>query len=504
MRPLLRSEWTKFRTIPAWVAAALVAAALIVGFAVMPGLAGTCGDECALPRGPEGQEVTDTFQFTHRTLTGDGTITARITAFTGERPAENGPPDRRLVPWAKAGLILKDGTDPGSSYAAVMLTGGHGVRFQYDFVHDVPGPAGDVRWLRLTRSGDRVDAAASADGSTWRAVGSASVPGLPDSVEAGLFTTSPQFSAVSTQVFGTAGAFGGPSSATAVFDSVALRGSTSDARWRTGPVGGLPTDDDQADAPQDGTRAGAPGPESTGREAGGVFTLSGSGDIAPAVSGVNGLGTSLTQTLAGTFVGLILLVGLGALFVTAEYRRGLIGTTFTATPIRARVLAAKALVLAGVSAVLGAVAAAIAVTAGRAMLRGNGVYVNPVPASTELRLIAGTALLLALCAVLALAVGAALRRSAPALVVVLALTVLPYLLAMTVLPSGASRWVLRITPSAAFAIQQSAVQYAQVDNLYTPPNGYFPLPPWAGLAVLAAWAAAAFALAVVLVRKRDA
>jgi ABC-type transport system involved in multi-copper enzyme maturation permease subunit len=34
-------------------------------------------------------------------------------------------------------------------------------------------------------------------------------------------------------------------------------------------------------------------------------------------------------------------------------------------------------------------------------------------------------------------------------------------------------------------------------------NGYFPLPPWAGLAVLAGWAALILGLAVFSLRRRD-
>ncbi len=44
----------------------------------------------------------------------------------------------------------------------------------------------------------------------------------------------------------------------------------------------------------------------------------------------------------------------------------------------------------------------------------------------------------------------------------------------------------------------------QVSSAYTPFNGYYPLAPWAGFAVLCAWAALAFGLAVVLLRRRDA
>ena len=46
----------------------------------------------------------------------------------------------------------------------------------------------------------------------------------------------------------------------------------------------------------------------------------------------------------GTFAGLIVVIVVGAMFITAEYRRGLIRTTFAASPARGRVLAAKAVV----------------------------------------------------------------------------------------------------------------------------------------------------------------
>ncbi|GAA3392538.1 ABC transporter permease subunit [Cryptosporangium minutisporangium] len=506
---LLRAEWTKFRTVRGWVLATIGAAVLIVGIGVLPGMQGTCGDDCGLPIGPEGQEVSDSFRFVHRTLTGDGTITARITSLTGSTMA-GGPPEPGLVPWAKVGLMLKDGTSPGSSYAAVMLTGGHGVRLQYDYVHDVAGPAVDSapRWLRLTRSGDTVTAAESTDGTGWRTVGRVTVRHLPDTVEAGLFATSPQYSEVSDTSFGTIGATGGPSTATAEFDSVRLDG-TAGRSWRSDHVGGPDRTGDSptADSPVAGSSQehapGPPQPESGSTEENGVFTLTGSGDVAPAVSGANGLGTSVSQTLVGTFAGLILFVVVATLFVTVEYRRGLIGTTLTAGPARGWMLAAKAVVLAAVTAVTGAIAAAVVVTLGQRVLRANGVYVNAVSTATEVRIVLGTAALLAACAVLALALGTVIRRSAAALTTVLAVTVLPYLLALSVLPNGVGDWVLRLTPAAAFAVQQSAVEYAQVDNLYIPSLGYFPLPPAGGLAVLLAWTAAAFALAVVVLRRRD-
>jgi hypothetical protein len=85
------------------------------------------------------------------------------------------------------------------------------------------------------------------------------------------------------------------------------------------------------------------------------------------------------------------------------------------------------------------------------------------------------------------------------------LVVLPYLLATTsLLPAEAGRWLLRITPAAGFAIEQILPAYHQVTLPYTPSDGYFPLAPWAGLGVLALWAAALLGLAVLRTRRSDA
>ena len=79
----------------------------------------------------------------------------------------------------------------------------------------------------------------------------------------------------------------------------------------------------------------------------------------------------------------------------------------------------------------------------------------PVTWLTEVRVVAGTAALLAVAAVLALAVGALLRRSAAAITAVIVGIVLPYILATARCCRPAPRWLLRVTPAAGFAIQQS-------------------------------------------------
>ena len=147
-------------------------------------------------------------------------------------------------------------------------------------------------------------------------------------------------------------------------------------------------------------------------------------------------GRGIERTLIGAFVGLIVLAVVATLFITGEYRRGLIRSTFAASPRRGRVLAAKALVVGGVTFVAALVAAGIALPLGEHVLRGNGNSIYPTSTATEVRAIVGTAALLAVAAVLALALGAILRRSAMTVTAVIALIVLPYILAVASVLSG--------------------------------------------------------------------
>jgi ABC-type transport system involved in multi-copper enzyme maturation permease subunit len=97
-----------------------------------------------------------------------------------------------------------------------------------------------------------------------------------------------------------------------------------------------------------------------------------------------------------------------------------------------------------------------------------------------------------------------LRRSAAAVTTAIVVIVLPFLLAVTVLPASAGAWLLRLTPAAGFAIEQSIPDYPQATTVFSPAQGNYPLPPWAGFAVLCAWVAVALSAAFVLLRRRDA
>jgi hypothetical protein len=139
------------------------------------------------------------------------------------------------------------------------------------------------------------------------------------------------------------------------------------------------------------------------------------------------------------------------------------------------------------------------------VIRARDNFLLPVSTFTEIRLIVGAALLLSLTAILAYALGAVLRRGIVAVTAAIVLVVLPWLLATTsLLPTGAGQWLLRLTPAAAFAVEQTLPAYHQVFLPYTPSEGYYPLAPWAGLGVLALWAAALLGVAVLRARRTDA
>jgi ABC-type transport system involved in multi-copper enzyme maturation permease subunit len=510
---LVHAEWTKFRTVRGWVIATVIGAALTAGVGLYAASGPQTGCQPSGPNGPigppapckpsnpvgpGGEAVSDSYYFVHQALRGNGSITVRVTSLTGRSsppggglaPGQN--PEQNftsgLQPWAKAGILVTASTRQGSAYAAMMVTGRHGVRMQYNYTGDTPGLPGTVspaapRWLRLVRAGDTLTGYDSTDGTRWTRVAAVSLAGLPATVQAGPFVTSPPWVQVENS---------GVTVATAVFGHVSFPGAAPAAGWHGTSIG--------ANAQASSSLPGRY------HAAGGTFTVTGSGDIAPAGPGPTNIGRAADDGFVGAFAGLIVAIVVGAMFITTEYRRGLIRTTFAAAPGRGRVLAAKAVVIGSVTFVAGLLGAAPVIPVGAGLLRSHGNYVFPMSALTEARLIAGIAALLAITAVLALAAGTILRHAAGAITAVIALTVVAYFFSvpLAVLPAGAADWLLRLTPAAGFAIQQYVPAYPQVNNLYTPQAGYYPLAPWAGFGVLCLWAAAALCLATVLLRRRDA
>ncbi|GAA4450851.1 ABC transporter permease subunit [Phytohabitans houttuyneae] len=183
------------------------------------------------------------------------------------------------------------------------------------------------------------------------------------------------------------------------------------------------------------------------------------------------------------------------LYVTTEYKTGMIRTTLTASPRRGRVLVAKALVLGAVTFACGLVASVASLLGTRPIQRDSG-YVAPYypdPSFTDgavLRAVFGTAAFLALMALLGLGLGAIIRRTAGAVIVVLALAVVPGV-ASLLLPLDGEKWVERITPLAGLAMQHTRDRW---DNWVS---------PWPGFAVACGYVVVALVAGVLLVRRRD-
>ena len=204
-------------------------------------------------------------------------------------------------------------------------------------------------------------------------------------------------------------------------------------------------------------------------------------------------------SLTGTYLGQAVVAIVAVLAVSGEYSTGMIRATLAAMPHRTTVLAAKAAVVSAVTLAAGAVAVLGSVLAGRLILPGhgytpaNGYPVLSLANATVLRAAAGTVLYLALIALLSLGVATAVRDSAVAIGSVLGLLYLFPILAAVVGGAGVQRHLEQIGPMTAGLEIQASTGLR-----------HLPISPWAGLGVLAAWAAAALLAGGLLLRLRDA
>jgi phosphatidylserine/phosphatidylglycerophosphate/cardiolipin synthase-like enzyme len=139
----------------------------------------------------------DAFQYAYHTLSGDGSITARVTSV------------QYTAAWAKAGVMMRGSLSASSANAFMLVSAGKGVAFQRraadggTAVNTAGSASTAPRWVRLTRSGSTITAYESADGTSWSKVGSDTVA-FGNTIYVGL--------AVSSHVSGTL--------CTAAFDNV--------------------------------------------------------------------------------------------------------------------------------------------------------------------------------------------------------------------------------------------------------------------------------------------
>ena len=179
---------------------------------------------------------------------------------------------------------------------------------------------------------------------------------------------------------------------------------------------------------------------------------------------------------------------MGVLAFTAEYSTALIRVTFSAAPRRRAVLAAKAAVLAAVTLAAGELVAFASFWLVQAVLAGHRRGVSLAqPGVAGAVLSAG--LLLCVCALLGLALGAVIRHTAGGIAATVAVILVPGILALLPAP-----WNARL---GRFTLLDAA---RQVSALH--PAADLLSPGWS-LLVLLAWPAAALAAAAVLITRRD-
>lgn len=148
----------------------------------------------------------------------------------------------------------------------------------------------------------------------------------------------------------------------------------------------------------------------------------------------------LSFALPGALLGQLPVVALGVLVITSEYGTGMIRTTLTACPQRARVLAAKAIVFFTLSFVLTTAATALTALVNyvsfnhRAPHGGYDYeYLHILPSASAgefVRVTLGCGLYMAVIGLLSLAVGALLRHTAGAITTMLGVLLLPLLVAI--------------------------------------------------------------------------
>ena len=204
-------------------------------------------------------------------------------------------------------------------------------------------------------------------------------------------------------------------------------------------------------------------------------------------------------SFTGVYLGQAVVAIVAVLIISNEYSTGMIRTTLAAMPRRLSVLAAKAVVVTGLILATGTVAVLGSLLAGRLILPGHGF--TPAhgfpPLSLGdgpvLRATVGSVLYLALIALLSLGIATLVRDSAVAIGLVLGLLFLFPIVTALITDQTLRRHLEQIAPMTAGLEIQATMGLRSL-----------PLSPWAGLGVLAAWAAGALLAGGLLLRFRDA
>ena len=137
----------------------------------------------------------DQFHFASRAATGDVTLVARVTNLAATHV------------WAKAGLMIRNGSGASAAFAGVFVTPEKGVVFQWRSRNraapqEVTVPIGSAPvWLKLVRRGSSFAAYVSPNGKTWTRVGGPQTIAMPSATAVGLAVTSHDVTRRATATF---------------------------------------------------------------------------------------------------------------------------------------------------------------------------------------------------------------------------------------------------------------------------------------------------------------
>lgn len=187
----------------------------------------------------------------------------------------------------------------------------------------------------------------------------------------------------------------------------------------------------------------------------------------------------------------VIVLVLGIISMTTEYRHMTITSSFLATPRRGRVVAAKMAVNAVVGMLVGLLCWVLAVGLGAAMLPLKEHA--PVPWGSVVQIGGGVLLAFAIYGLVGVAVGALLRNQVAAILIAVVWVLLVEALIVAFLPA-VGRW---LPGGAANAVLQAGVDSG------TGAGSLQLLPVWGGAAVLLAYGVVFAALAAATTLRRD-
>ncbi|HXI72845.1 MAG TPA: hypothetical protein VNN22_21110 [Verrucomicrobiae bacterium] len=139
----------------------------------------------------------DAFRYAYQAVSGDCSITARVTSQSNSDV------------WAKAGVMIRETLDAGSTHALMAITPGNGFNFFYRPTTEASSSSASGgslntspnNWMRVVRSGSTFTAYKSANGTTWTQVGSSQTITMASTIYLGLAVCAHNNNALSTATF---------------------------------------------------------------------------------------------------------------------------------------------------------------------------------------------------------------------------------------------------------------------------------------------------------------